>query len=132
MKIGYVPYSSSLDMPGDRRRFVFYAETKGLTFEIADPSKKYDVVVLSERADLSVWSRYRHAKIVFDLIDSYLAIPQSDVRGLLRGVSKFAFRQTKWARFRMPVLLAIAAKFRWDLQQSRCLIWLGARDITPS
>jgi glycosyltransferase involved in cell wall biosynthesis len=105
MKIGYVPYSSSLDMPGDRRRFVFYAETKGLTFEIADPSKKYDVVVLSERADLSVWSRYRHAKIVFDLIDSYLAIPQSDVRGLLRGVSKFAFRQTKYLHFNYKKLI---------------------------
>jgi hypothetical protein len=40
MKIGYVPCSTSLELPGDRRRFVFYAQQRGIAFEIADPAKK--------------------------------------------------------------------------------------------
>ena len=48
LRYGYVPYSSSLEMPGDRRRFVHYARRRGLDFEIADPSRAYDAVVLSD------------------------------------------------------------------------------------
>jgi len=96
MKIGYVPCSSSLELPGDRRRFVFYAQQRGIKFEIADPTKKYDLVVLTECADLSLWLRYPHGKIVFDLIDSYLAIPTSDLKGTFRGLAKYLWRQTRY------------------------------------
>jgi len=96
LKIGYVPYSQSLTLPGDRRRFAYYAKSRGIPFEIADPAKKYDIVILSERADLSVWLRYPHGKLVFDLIDSYLALPTLDIKSLLRGVAKFVFRQTRY------------------------------------
>lgn len=89
LRIGYAPISRSLQAPGDRRRFVRYAEARGLAFELADPAKAYDLVVLSERADISVWSRYRGGRIVFDLIDSYLAIPRIDVKAQLRGLAKF-------------------------------------------
>lgn len=96
LRIAYVPYSASFDAPGDRRRFVHYARQRGLQFEIADPTQAYDVVVLSERADLSVWCKYTQGKIVFDLIDSYLAIPSSDWKGLLRGTAKFVSRQSRY------------------------------------
>lgn len=96
MKIGYVPCSTSLELPGDRRRFVFYAQQRGIAFEIADPAKKYDVVILTECADLSIWLRYPHGKIVFDLIDSYLAIPTSDFKGTFRGLAKYLWRQTRY------------------------------------
>ena len=95
LRFGYVPYSPSLEMPGDRRRFVHYARRRGLDFEIADPSKAYDVVVLSERADLSVWTGWTKGRIVYDLIDSYLAIPRTSVRGQLRGLAKFVSRQSR-------------------------------------
>lgn len=95
LRIGYVPYSRSLERPGDRRRFVHYARRRNLKFEIADPSELYDVVVLSERADISVWSRYTKGRLVYDLIDSYLAIPRSDVKGRLRGLAKYVSGQSR-------------------------------------
>lgn len=95
-RIGYVPYTPALDKPGDRRRFVHYARRRNLRFDLADPTQQYDLVILSERADLSVWSRYRKGKLVYDLIDSYLAIPRSDISGQLRGLAKFATRQSRY------------------------------------
>jgi hypothetical protein len=96
MRIGFVPNSLSLDAPGDRRRFVHYAKMRNLQFEIADPAKKYDVVILSERADLSIWSSYQGGILVFDLIDSYLAIPRTDIKGCFRGLAKFVTGQSKY------------------------------------
>lgn len=96
MRIGYVPYSDALDRPGDRRRFAYYAGKRGIRFEIADPAKDYDLVVLSARADTSVWSRNTKAKLVYDLIDSYLAIPRTDLKGRLRGLFKFLARQSRY------------------------------------
>ena len=95
LRVGYLPCAKSLLHPGDRRRFAFYAARRGIEFEIADPTKAYDVVVLSELADLSVWHQYIGGKIVFDLIDSYLAIPRDDLRGRLRGTAKFVTRQSR-------------------------------------
>ncbi len=98
LRIGYVPSSRPLTAPSDRRRFVYYARKKNLKFEIADPSKHYDLVVLSQSADLSVWHRYdkKNGKIVYDLIDPYLAIPRWDLKGILRGLSKFITRQNRY------------------------------------
>ena len=96
LRIGYVPYISTFSAPGDRRRFVHYARTRNLDFEIADPKKKYDLVVLSENADLSVWHRYEHGRLVYDLIDAYLAIPKTNLKGLLRGTAKFVTRQSRY------------------------------------
>jgi glycosyltransferase involved in cell wall biosynthesis len=92
-RIGYVPYSESFNHPGDCRRFVGYATARNIPFEVAKLSEKYDVVVLSQRADISLWCDYPHGKIVYDFIDSYLAIPYSDIKGCLRGSAKFVSRQ---------------------------------------
>ena len=96
LRIGYVPYSDALDRPGDRRRFPYYANRRGIHFEIADSKKTYDLVILSARADISIWSRYPGAKLVYDLIDSYLAIPQTDLKGRLRGLFKFLSGQSRY------------------------------------
>lgn len=95
LRIGYVPYSPSLQMPGDRRRFAFYARARNVPFELADPSRDYDLVIISERADISAWMRYRRGPVVYDLIDSYLAESGFSVRRLLRGVGKFVVRQNR-------------------------------------
>lgn len=89
-RIGYAPFSSSLTHPGDRRRFPAYARARGLRFELARPDEHYDLVVLSELADISVWPDYRHGKIVYDSIDSYLAISRTDLKQMLRGAAWFA------------------------------------------
>jgi glycosyltransferase involved in cell wall biosynthesis len=96
LRIGYVPYSDALNRPGDRRRFPYYANRRCIHFEIADPKKTYDLVILSARADISVWSRYPESKLVYDLIDSYLAIPQTDLKGRLRGLFKFLSGQSRY------------------------------------
>lgn len=89
IRIGYVPYSGSFTKPGDRRRFVAYARARGLEFEVADPGERYDLVVLSETADISVWPDYQHGKVVYDLIDSYLSVPRTNPAQLLRGSAWF-------------------------------------------
>jgi glycosyltransferase involved in cell wall biosynthesis len=98
-RIGYVPYSNTLERPGDRRRFVAYAHARNLSFELARPEERYDLVVLSEVADISVWCDYPHGKVVYDLIDSYLAIPRSNVKQWLRGPVWYAMGRHRRLRF---------------------------------
>ncbi len=97
LRIGYVPCSNSLAAPGDRRRFCYYAAKRNFSFEIARPDEAYDLVVLTQLADISLWSRYPQArgKVIFDFVDSYLAIPDYDPKGLLRGMAKFATRHNR-------------------------------------
>ncbi len=98
LKIGYGSISKSFSTTQDRRRFGFWASKRKVKFEQADPSKPYDLIILTQMADLSRWVRYpyKHSKIVFDFVDSYLAIPSSDWRGLSRGIAKFIFRQNQY------------------------------------
>jgi glycosyltransferase involved in cell wall biosynthesis len=91
IRIGYVPLTTTMQGPGDQRRFLAYALERGLKFEIAKPSERYDLVVLSELADISVWCDYSHGKILYDLTDSYLAVPRSDWKQWLRGPVWFFF-----------------------------------------
>ena len=83
--------------PGDRRRFPFFAASRGLEFEIAEARRTYDVVVVSSRADIGEWARYSApgTRIVFDLVDSYLALPRRGWRQLARGAVKFVTRETR-------------------------------------
>jgi glycosyltransferase involved in cell wall biosynthesis len=92
MRIGYVPYGRDLIQPADRRRFPYYADARALEYELATPEGDYDVVVVTPRADLDAWTRYRpgRAKVVFDIVDSYLDIPRTAVKQALRGPAKFA------------------------------------------
>jgi glycosyltransferase involved in cell wall biosynthesis len=100
LRIGYVPYGPTFEFPADRRRFCYYARERNIPFEIAQPSEVYDVVVLSQAADISVWSQYPRGrtKVVFDFVDSYLSIPKRDLKGMLRGLAKFASGQNRRLR----------------------------------
>ena len=97
-RIGYVPYSPTLKAPGDRRRFVAYAQARNLPFELARFDERYDIVILSEVADLSIWPNYRQGKVVYDLIDSYLSVPRTNWRQLLRGPAWYALGKHKRLR----------------------------------
>lgn len=76
IRIGYRPNHKDLSGAGDRRRFVFYAKERGISFEIADPSKQYDVLYLTYGCNITQWMAYKKAnpntKIVFEMVDSYL------------------------------------------------------------
>ncbi|MBZ5570403.1 MAG: hypothetical protein LAO09_00810 [Acidobacteriia bacterium] len=54
-------------------------------------------MVVTQTADVSLWRQYprERAKIIFDFVDSYLAIPRFDLKGLLRGAAKFAVGQNR-------------------------------------
>jgi glycosyltransferase involved in cell wall biosynthesis len=97
LRVGYAPSAPDLTDPGDRRRFCFYADRRGVAFDVADLGRDYDVVVLTAMADIASWCRRPagRTKLVYDLVDSYLALPRFDPRSLLRGVGKFAARQTR-------------------------------------
>jgi hypothetical protein len=131
LRIGYAPCSSTLQAPGDRRRFCYYARKRNLSFERADPSEAYDVVVVSAAADISIWRRYQrgNAKIVYDLTDSYLAIPKLNPKGLLRGLAKYATRQNR------HLLLSYAGGIREMCGRADAVICTTAEqrlDIIPS
>ena len=109
-RIGYVPYSPTLKAPGDRRRFVAYAQARNLPFELARFDERYDVVVLSEVADLSIWPNYRQGKIVFDFINSYLSVPRTNWRQLLRGPAWYALGKHKRLRDYLSSLRAMCRR----------------------
>src|SRR3954464_10397446 len=91
LSVAYAPLSPSLAQPGDRRRFPYYAARRGIDFEIADPTRDYDVVVVSQRADVVRWARHTgRALLVYDLIDAYLAGSANDWKSRGRGVAKYA------------------------------------------
>lgn len=100
LRIGYVPYTAKLDQPGDRRRFCYYARKRNVNFEIAKPGEQYDLVVITERGDISMWERCGRGKtkIIYDLIDSYLAIPRNDLKGIFRGLAKYLAKENKYLR----------------------------------
>ena len=97
LRIGYLPHSPTLTAPSDRRRFVHYARARNIAFEIADPRERYDLVVLNQRADLSVWSNYRpgDSRIIYEANDSYILVPASEPKQALRGVFKFLSGQSR-------------------------------------
>lgn len=96
-RVAYFPASTTLQAPSDRRRFPWYANQRGIRFELADPAREYDVVVLNQRADLSVWSRYRpgQAKLVYEANDSYISVSSREPKQALRGTFKFLTGQSR-------------------------------------
>jgi glycosyltransferase involved in cell wall biosynthesis len=105
-RFGYVPYDPSFRPPGDRRRFCFWAQERNIDFEIADPARRYDVIYLTTRSDISFWSRYEGpGKLVFELIDSYLALDPRKPKNMLRGPAKFISRELSRPTLSYPHVL---------------------------
>jgi adenylate kinase family enzyme len=89
-RIGYVPHSPTLASPADRRRFCYYASARHLLVDVLDHHPAHrDLVVLTSTADITRWAHADSAiTIVYDLIDSYLALPRTAIRSVGRGVAK--------------------------------------------
>ena len=100
LSIGYAPYSSDFSSSGDRRRFVYYANSRVIDFEIAKPENEYDIVFVTHGADITVWSKYDKSKavIVYELVDSYLATPVLSFYGLFRGLAKYLSGKHKYCQ----------------------------------
>lgn len=98
LKVGYVALSRDFKHPGDSRRFAHYAKARGFSIENANPNSRYDLVVVSQGADLSIWGSYAASPVIYDFTDSYLAIPRTDLKGIFRGAAKFIFGQSSRLR----------------------------------
>ena len=100
LKIGYAPLNKNFDHPGDLRRFCYFAEKRNIKFEPADPSEAYDLVILTQNADISIWSEYQkgNCKIIYDFVDSYLHVPLWNLKGVLRGAAKYFAGQNRYLR----------------------------------
>ncbi|MFN4123405.1 MAG: hypothetical protein ACK4GL_08900 [Flavobacteriales bacterium] len=92
IRVGYFPHNNTLKHPGDRRRFVFFAREVGLSFEIADPTKAYDIVYLTSSCNVSKWIAYKKkhptTKLIFELIDSYVLVNKNVLR-FLKGPYRY-------------------------------------------
>ena len=101
LKVGLAPSQKFPATIREKRGFRYYAKQKKIAFEIADPNKKYDLIFVSSGADISVWCDYPKdgTKIVYELIDSYFAIPAYSFKNLLRGVAKYVTGQHKYLLF---------------------------------
>ena len=93
IRIGVSLNPSNTEAPAFRRRFGHYLKCRGLRWELADYSKKYDIVLVHHSADLTRWKSYEKGKIVFDYNDDYLAGNINGVKGLGRGLAKFVSRR---------------------------------------
>jgi hypothetical protein len=96
-RIGYAGYSRDFSAPGDRRRFLAYARERELSFEYPKPGAEYDLVIVTQNADLTGWTARRSRpdarfRLVVDLVDSYFEQKRLDER-FLKGVGRFAERR---------------------------------------
>jgi len=96
LKIGYWPNTYEGDAPGDRRRFIFYADKTNILFEYYNSQSSYDIVILTQAADFGIVNllKQKNTKIIFECIDSYY-IDSFSWKDIFRGVAKFTTRSTK-------------------------------------
>lgn len=93
IRVGCIPNSSDFKHPADRRRYIYYLQEKGISYEYADFDKAYDVLYLAINADLDKWSTYkqkekeagRDVRVIYDLSDSYLN-DNDGLKDILRAV----------------------------------------------
>ena len=97
IRVAYVGMSNDYKLPGDRRRFSGFAKYSHLKIENFKPNKKYDLIVLSQKADLSYFYKLDlgNTKIIFDFIDAYLHETLS-IKQIFRGLLKYLTGQNKF------------------------------------
>lgn len=92
-RIGYAAIRTDFSPPGDRRRFSAYARQRGLRYEYARIDEDYDVVIVTQTADLAGWAARKQRqgdrfRLVLDLVDGYFEQKRLDER-LLKGVGRY-------------------------------------------
>jgi len=101
--IGIIPLSKNFNHPGDRRRFIYFCNTRNIKYEIASFDKKYDAVFITQTCDLTLWRNYKLSPIIFDFTDSYLK--DTLFKNYLRGLGKYLLRRNKFYIFNYKRLL---------------------------
>lgn len=98
LKIAYLSWGNS---PCNYRRFAKFSQIAGLQAELYNHEKKYDIIVITQNSDLSVWGNLPRSgtKLVFDFVDSYFKIEPWELEGNLRGLFKFLTGQHRYLEF---------------------------------
>lgn len=104
--IGYSPYSSLFDHPGDRRRFCAFANFKNLHFSRFDHNTNFKLVVISERSDFYYWAYRSETPFILDLIDSYFLENRFSLKSLFRSPAKYFTGTYSGFSFSYPRLLS--------------------------
>jgi len=96
LKIAYWPNNYIKNVPGDRRRFLFYVKTKNIKYENFSPKSNYDIVFLSEASDFGIVKllKKNNTKVIYQCINSYY-LPNSTWKDYFRGLTKFITRKNK-------------------------------------
>ena len=70
LKIAYWPNNYIKNVPGDRRRFLFYVKTKNIKYENFSPKSNYDIVFLSEASDFGIVKllKKNNTKVIYQCI----------------------------------------------------------------
>ena len=85
IKIGYVPYSTDLQHPGDRRRLAAWALEKGIELNVANPLDS-ELLILSNAANFDYWIKRAKQPVILDLVDGYLGEDPSFIRDAGRNI----------------------------------------------
>ncbi len=96
--IGYLPYSSNLSSPGDRRRFIWFCKEKKISYEIANLNKKYEIIYAVYGSNLGKLLEYKKkypsTKIIFELLNAYLE-EKNILIIYLKGIIRFLLGKEK-------------------------------------
>ena len=85
LRIGYVPYSTNLQHPGDRRRILIWAEANNLKLETRHPLDS-DLLILSNGANFNYWIKRTSKPVILDLVDGYLGEKPNWARDFVRNI----------------------------------------------
>ena len=84
LKIGYVPHSTDLEHPADRRRLAAWAVSNEIKLNVENPLES-DVLVLSSAANFGQWLSRATQPVILDLVDGYMGEHPSFLKNFARN-----------------------------------------------
>lgn len=88
LKIGYIPYSTNLQHPADRRRLAAWAVSNEIKLNIENPLES-DILVLSNAANFGHWLSRATQPVILDLVDGYMGEHPSFLKDFARNSLRF-------------------------------------------
>lgn len=84
LKIGYVPHSTDLEHPADRRRLAAWSVSNEIKLNVENPLES-DVLVLSSAANFGHWLSRATQPVILDLVDGYMGEHPSFLKNFARN-----------------------------------------------
>ncbi len=84
INIGYIPYSTDLQHPADRRRLAAWAVSTRNILNIKNPLES-DILILSNAANFGHWLSKAHQPVILDLVDGYIGEQPNFLKDFVRN-----------------------------------------------